>query len=146
MESNSKEFFKTSIIPKTKKRSRGRQKLVPTQSLFFDVDGTLVLYKEDLNLTEDALKALPEAKLFYFDLMNQKFWLLPHKAHIEKLKQSWQEGYEIVVWSRSSAEWARCVVNHLELNKYVDFITSKPDVYYDDLDVNAWIGSREFIK
>jgi phosphoglycolate phosphatase-like HAD superfamily hydrolase len=121
-----------------------RLKKFPTKTIAFDVDGTLVLYAEDLKLSKKQIKAHKEVKEFYFSPMGIKLFLIPHTQNIAYLKECWTQGFEILVWSAGSKEWAEAVIKQLHLSPYVDIITTKPEIIVDDLEVNEWIGIRKF--
>lgn len=137
MKQTSKFFRKQEAIP-------SRRKCVPTKTIAVDIDGTLVLYPEDLKITLEQLKSRSDAKVFHFKQMDIKLTLVPHAKNIALLKRFWHDGYIIIAWSRGSAEWAECVIKRLKLSPFVDIITSKPDFYLDDLDVSEWFGDRLF--
>lgn len=65
--------------------------------------------------------------------------LYPIKENIEDLKSLKFRGFYIRVHSQSGWEWAEKVVKSLGLEDYVDSIETKPQVYIDDLDANAWM-------
>jgi hypothetical protein len=91
-------------------------------SVYFDVDNTIVLW--DMETDPRAIT---------FELYGQKFKLVPHYKHIERVKFHKQEGFEIIFWSAGGADWAQEIVNKLGLQEHVDYCLSKPSYYYDDL-------------
>lgn len=68
-----------------------------------------------------------------------------NKAMVRLLREEYQRGGHIKVWSRSGWEWARNVVQALELVPYVHEVLSKPIAYFDDTDVSEWMKDRVFI-
>lgn len=103
----------------------------------FDVDDTLVLW---------GMPQHPDA----IELKNGDYVesLVPHKKHIELIKQAKFRGHAVVVWSQGGEDWALAVVKALKLEEYVDVVMAKPMWYVDDLPVGAWLGesSRVYYK
>lgn len=64
---------------------------------------------------------------------------------VRLLKEEYQRGGHIIVWSRSGWEWARNVVLALGIEKYVHEVKSKPLAYFDDTPVKKWMKDRVFI-
>ena len=98
------------------------------QTVFFDVDDTLVMWNK---IGEDT--KLP------FDNYGSIEMLTPHQVHIDELKAHKQMGKTIVVWSQGGWEWCKSVVETLELEEFVDVCMNKPDIYYDDLAPVWWM-------
>lgn len=71
--------------------------------------------------------------------------VMVNKAMVRLLKEEKHRGGYILVWSRSGWEWARNVIQALELEKYVDQIMSKPVVYFDDTPIQDWLKDRVFL-
>lgn len=101
------------------------KKLFNDPTVFFDVDETLVLWGKDYGKSND-----PEAKIFH--LYGSDYRLVPHYKHVDLLKDFKQQGYKIIVWSAAGENWAKEVVNKLNLEKYVDHCLSKPEYFVDD--------------
>lgn len=110
------------------------------QPVYIDVDNTLVMW-DDLT-PEDKANGIaitcPISKAFTEEgnEVEVEPWtelLVPHKAHIEMLKQHKLRGHTIIVWSAGGWEWAEAVVKALQLEKYVDVVLEKPMWFYDDL-------------
>lgn len=121
--------------------SNRKFKFVPTQSLFFDVDDTIIFWPKHPNTFENDKDAI------IFNYNNHNFYLKPNFKMIEEIKQKFKDGYEIIIWSYGSKEWAHEVIEKLNLTGYIDYITSKPDYYYDDLDVKVFLKKkRRYIK
>lgn len=59
--------------------------------------------------------------------------LVPHKKHVEMLKQFAFRGHTVVVWSQGGSDWAEAAVEALGLQKYVDIIMPKPYWFFDDI-------------
>jgi len=94
-----------------------------TNAAYFDVDDTLVMW----NQAPDHPEAID------MDCFGFRERLVPHKGHIQSLKEHKFRGHTIVVWSAGGAEWAEAIVKCLGLEEYVDVIIGKPDWFYDDL-------------
>jgi len=134
----SKHFYKARFMNQRKKH-------FPTRTVAFDVDGTLLLYPEDLDMIEEQFAFQPGIREFRFEPLNLIFNLIPHTQNINELKSYYNKGFEVIVWSAGSKEWAQAAVTQLGLNGYVDVVTTKPEVYVDDLDVTEWMGVRHFL-
>jgi phosphoserine phosphatase len=91
-------------------------------TVFFDCDQTLVMW----GMEEDS-------RAIVFEVYDQKFKLVPHQKHIDRLKFHKAEGFKIVCWSAGGEDWAKTIVKTLGLEQYVDYCLSKPSYYYDDL-------------
>jgi predicted phosphatase len=94
-------------------------------SVFFDVDDTLILW----NPTPEQKKA----NGFKYQDDDGVFTYVPHKIHIESLKNHKSRGHFVVVWSAGGYKWAEKAVKMLELEEYVDLVIAKPKWCYDDL-------------
>jgi phosphoserine phosphatase len=89
--------------------------------VYFDVDGTLIRPAEPTDEGTISFKAGPSRVHF-----------MPIQAHINALILHKARGHTVVVWSHGKAQWARRIVEALNLMEYVDLIVSKPDWAYDD--------------
>lgn len=110
-------------------------KIVPSRSVFVDCDDTLIHWPvpgsgDTFELRDDKIT---------MDLFGTPLHVIPMEDNINTLKQFYQRGYEIVVWSLSSKQWAEQVVERLGLKDYVDFCVSKPDFYIDDRPVEHFM-------
>jgi phosphoserine phosphatase len=106
----------------------------------FDVDDTLVLWGEDAKLnTSDRVEIMNPHT-------SETVSLVPHRMHINLLKEHFSRGYYVIVWSQAGYEWASTVVNALGLAEYVSCIMTKPTKYVDDLPSNNWMGSHLYFK
>lgn len=105
--------------------------IFPTDnSIFFDVDDTLVLWSYPGDRHEDTL---------LIDNYGCLTRLLPHKAHISQLIKHKNAGHSIVVWSQGGVVWATNVVKALKLEEYVDVVMCKPFWYYDDIPMHVFM-------
>jgi phosphoserine phosphatase len=68
--------------------------------------------------------------------------VLPHRRHIELLKDFASRGHTIIVWSAGGEEWAWYVVKKLKLTGIVRYTMSKPDWYIDDLQPEEFMKGR----
>ena len=94
----------------------------------FDVDWTLI---EECLPTDKCDKLLDERTGEYE-------YFTPFHEHIKLLKQMKGRGRFIVVWSAGGYKWAKAVVDHLGIGKYVDMIMTKPGVMVDDKPIQDW--------
>jgi hydroxymethylpyrimidine pyrophosphatase-like HAD family hydrolase len=96
-------------------------------TIFFDVDDTLIMWDENCTQPfEGALKMVcPHDGMVTFHKV--------HERHVGFLKKQKAKGYSVIVWSASGTKWAEAVVTKLGLQDYVDFVTSKPIKWVDDL-------------
>lgn len=108
-------------------------------TIYFDIDDTLVLWDNLRDLKNLVTFIDPYSKNKKYP---KKIRLTPHQEHIQELIKWKEQGYTVVVWSLGGQPWAQEVVNKLELNKYVDYVLSKPHKYYDDVDVNNFMGAE----
>lgn len=90
---------------------------------FFDVDETLVLWRRP-----------PGPSIEGFDIATEfgGMFVWRHEAHIERLKNHYRLGHQIIVWSHGGVDWAKRVVNALDLADYVHVVCNKGDWFYDD--------------
>lgn len=103
-------------------------KVAPSEmSIFFDVDDTLIMWDDKCHIGGDEYTSLtcPHDGRITFHKV--------HYRHIEFLKKQKAKGYTVVVWSASGTKWAEMVVKELNLETYVDFVTSKPLKWVDDM-------------
>jgi len=91
-----------------------------------DVDDTLLMWDyHDIPHNED--------ELITFEDSYGQWKLLPHKKHIEFIKNLKHQGYGIVVWSAAGNDWAEEAVKMLGIEYLVDGCMSKPEFAIDDL-------------
>lgn len=103
----------------------------------FDVDGTLLLYKDFRVKTPDKIE------IAYGD---EKLYLTPHKFHITFLKHCYNRGDFVIVWSKNGFQHSENVVKKLGLEKYVHICMSKPTRHVDDKqNLNEIVGDRVFL-
>lgn len=95
------------------------------RTVMFDVDDTLIMW--ECKHTDDDAMFIPGPH------GEHGIHVRPHLKHIHVLKNLKGIGWYVVVWSQGGADHAANVIKHLELEKYVDLVISKPEVYFDDL-------------
>jgi len=72
--------------------------------------------------------------------------LKKHKKHIKLVKDHFERGYYVVVWSAGGFLWAKAVVEALELGPYVHHIMAKPLKFIDDLQASEILGTRVYLE
>lgn len=109
-------------------------------TICYDCDDTLIVWVEDSHTPfEGSVKVVcpHDGEVTYHR---------PHKRHISFLKKQYIKGYTVIVWSSSGVGWANAVVKALELEKYVDFVMSKPQKWVDDeRDPSKVLGSHIYL-
>ena len=106
----------------------------------FDIDDTIIL---PYNAT--AQLQVGREVFVYDPIEDKKIKMVAHEPNIRLLKEEKHRGGYIWVWSRSGFEWARNVIKALDLEAYVDIVTTKPIVYFDDKDVSEWLKDRVWL-
>lgn len=89
----------------------------------FDVDETLVLWSKPPGPYIEPLQ-------IYTDRASMYVWR--HEAHIERLRNHWRLGHNVVVWSHGGVDWARRVVEALGIQDYVQVVLPKGAWFYYD--------------
>ena len=97
----------------------------------FDVDGTLVSLGFD-----------PNKPFISIGEPGYEVNVNPIMGNILGLKMAKARGGYIKVWTKAPLIWAERVVEALELTEYVDEISCKPVLYYDDTPCENWMGPR----
>lgn len=113
--------------------AKRKMKIVPSRSVFVDVDDTLVKWEMEGSSFENHPECL------VLDMFGTPKRVLPMWGNINKVKAFYEKGYEVVIWSLSSKQWAEQVVKRLGLEEWVDFCVSKPDFYIDDKDASHFM-------
>lgn len=99
----------------------------------FDVDDTLVYLDQPPTQTFDDGVVVDGVRVW------------KHLKHIEYLKEKFNKGIGIIVWSQTGDEWAEKVIREVGLENFVHFVMTKPEEYVDDLPVSGWM-KRKFIE
>lgn len=111
---------------------------------YFDVDNTLVKWlKSDDRFIQD--EADPGVWTFDPDIKMLDFYGMPKfckeiRVHTEFLKSLKARGHYIIVHSGNGWQWAKTVVEALNLKDYVDEIKTKGCKYIDDDKPENWIN------
>ena len=108
--------------------------------IYCDVDDTLIIWDfadeaydpKDLITVTDAASGTSKA-------------VLPHKRHINLLREFKTRGHTVVVWSQGGWEWAKAAVIALHLEDIVDLVVAKPDWFIDDLPAKAFMGKNVYL-
>jgi FMN phosphatase YigB (HAD superfamily) len=110
-------------------------------TIAFDCDDTLIIWDENhMKPFDDSVKLIcpHDGAITYHRV---------HKRHVEFLKKQHAKGYTVIVWSSAGSGWAESVVKSLNLEKYVDFVMSKPQKWVDDATNPADVlGVRVFLS
>lgn len=104
---------------------------MPVRALYSDIDDTLIMWESN--------EFFNESRSFEIEFMGTKRKFSPNDSNINKLKEFYKKGYEIVAWSASGKEWSTLIVEQLGLKDIVDYCLSKPDFYIDDLDITQFM-------
>lgn len=108
-----------------------------------NTDRTVVVDCDDTLVHWNISKYLDYYKQFIiFEHEGYHVTLFPNKKNINLVRKFKKLGYSVIVWSQSGKDWAKKVVEELELVSYVDIVGTKPNYYIDDLPVNTWMTSR----
>lgn len=117
-----------------------------SQVTMFDVDDTLIMWKwPDDGTPEQWIWLEP-----WNDGMQVK--LAVNTEMVEQIKRHSARGHKVVVWSLGGWNWAKTVVEKLELQKYVDLVLEKPLFIYDDkrpqdfMPMAQWVGRKEWLE
>lgn len=102
------------------------------RTTFFDCDDTLIMWNR-------LDKELPVVTIG-----DREFQI--HTKHVQKIKDYHLMGFIVVVWSTSGHNWAKTVVEALELEKYVDFVMCKPHRIFDDVEDISTTLKHGYIK
>lgn len=115
-------------------------------NVFCDVDGTLIYHvrqTSQLNVGETILNVQDPLDA------SKNIKVGVNRNMVRLLKEEYQRGSRVIVWSRGGWQWAQNVVKALDLGKRLErdiIIMSKPLVYFDDLPVEQWLQHRVFIE
>ncbi len=119
-----------------------------SKTIYFDVDETLIMWEGD-DVTQayfdnekiTGTMAPPwGSDIIYIDKISYK----KHVYHINRLIHHSITGDKVIVWSAGGEKWAKRVVRALKIEKYVNVILSKPDFYYDDVELKDFKSGRMY--
>lgn len=103
------------------------------RTLYSDVDDTILMHD---------LSAFPEEKRITVTCNGRDFVGVPNTKNINLLIKFYKLGYDVILWSKTGASWAKAVGEALDLGQYVSYYLSKPDFILDDREVSQWMGPR----
>lgn len=112
-------------------------------NIMVDVDGTLIDH-----VAPDSLSTLPTEEVLSVSDPLQAGKLIKvriNKAMVRLLEEEHNRGSTIIVWSRGGYRWASNVIQALGLDNKVDYVMTKPLVYFDDVEVQDWLKYRVFL-
>lgn len=95
-------------------------------TVFIDVDNTLLFWPEDFDENDNRIKDKPTVLIEGREFVPNTKLIRTILKYRNTIKQSF------VVWSSSGWEWAEKVVRALELEDYIDVVTAKPFLWFDD--------------
>lgn len=97
----------------------------------FDVDDTLILWDKS---------AYPNAPTVTVSFGKHKDTVLAvHEKNVNLLKKFSRLGYQIMVFSQTGADWAKCIIDALGIEQFVDYYGTKPMFYIDDKGADSWM-------
>lgn len=105
------------------------------RTLYVDVDDTLLMHDRSAFVFTSEVTVKCKGRTFVG---------VPNKKNINLLVKFYKLGYDVIVWSKTGASWARAVGGVLGINEYVSHYLSKPDFYMDDRDAKDWMGQRVY--
>lgn len=114
-----------------------KTKLSDSRWIYFDCDDTLVMWHQQ---NEEGF----DERFISITHNGYRMALVPHQKNIEMLKDCYNRGYSVVVWSAGGLAWAQKVTKSLKLNKYVHFILSKPLEHVDDIRCCEFMGRNAY--
>lgn len=103
----------------------------------FDIDLTMISKRRKLPEHGDIYVENPYTK--------ETVYFKPHYAHMDLLKEMHGRGRYIIIWTASGTQWAKAIVEALELTQFVHIIMTKPIGYIDDLPVEQWLNNRIYL-
>lgn len=116
-----------------------------SQTVWFDVDDSLIMWNWPEKDIEQVIKLEPWKDGTIIELV-------VNTAMVEQLKKHSVRGHPVVVWSAGGWEWAKTVVEALNIEKYVTLVIEKPTWIYDDKPAEhfmpkaQWLGRKEWLK
>lgn len=90
------------------------------------------------------MKVLKTSKIVCFDVDDTLvMWkgsdYKPHQLHIDSLIRHAKREHYVIVWSAGGVDWAKKIVEELQLTQYVDLVCCKPAWYVDDKKADEWM-------
>lgn len=112
-------------------------KIMPdAYTAYFDLDGTLI---EVLYIGAGETPSKDDGLILEH---YGRVRVLPKYETIERLKQHKANGHTVVVWHTGGTEWPKKVLKKLKLDKLVDLVVPKPDIFYDDMPIDVILSNR----
>lgn len=103
-----------------------------------DVDDTLVMHRPIFREHADAV-------ILEDPIEDGEIVLQINRPMVRLVKEEFERGSYIVVWSRGGYDWATSVVRAVGLIEYVHLVMTKPFAYFDDKDVSTWMPDRVYL-
>lgn len=114
-------------------------KVVKNELVFpVDVDDTLIIYDGPNAVLKDGLVTCP--------YLGTEVKFRKHEPHIQLLKEKKIRGHFIIVWSAGGHDWAKAVIEALDISEYVDLVLTKPKAYLDDKTAEEWMTERIYLS
>lgn len=108
----------------------------------FDVDQTLLIWNKDHDKPGQGKIEVQDP----YDAF-KTIYLKPHHVHCRLLRQYKGRGFTVIVWTKAGYSWAESAVKILNLEKYVDYVMTKPDRHVDDsTKIEDIIGNRLYFE
>lgn len=115
------------------------QRLKCNKSTYIDIDDTLIIW----NPPKDQLdKHGMDFDHTYDNGDRRTGKILPHKVHIQQLKEHAMRGHTVILWSAGGEEWAYAAAKSLGLEDYVSYTIEKPIFAYDDKKPNEFFETK----
>ena len=120
------------------------EKIVPC-----DIDGTLIIHVSTEASRKEPCWPLGNRLWIKDPYTGDRCELLVNPNMVRLFREELARGSHMLVWSRGGYRWAKAVIEALGLDVDAEpsqlTITSKPFVYFDDIDVEVWLSERVFI-
>jgi hypothetical protein len=105
--------------------------------VFTDIDGTLIVH--------GPKQGIPTVQVY--DPESCKYVTMGiNRAMVKIVREEKARGAFIIAWSRGGYQWAKNVINALDLEEHTDIVMTKPLVYLDDIPVEKWLETRIFLS
>ena len=110
------------------------------QVYFWDIDNTMISGRR-----RGSDHDFDEVKI-YNPYTCEMVYTTPNFGHIDLMKEMKGRGRANVVWSAAGAQWAKAVIEALELQSYVDLIITKPLGYVDDQKASEFMSNHIYLN
>lgn len=98
-------------------------KLSDKRTVYVDIDETIIGWDHHSNPKATPIETANNGYLY----------VVLHKEHIELVKNLYNIGWNVIVWSQGGSDHAEKVVQQVGLNGFVHMIVPKPECYIDDI-------------